>query len=131
MKTRWLVLVLGGCSVDLSDVAEKIPEEEPEGKDQEGGKGDGEDGEGEGEEEEQEEQQQDPTPPDEIDVCTLGVAAYCFCTPYYGYECSPGDEEYYHNLCVNGEDYGVFECMASFVDTSGYVECYYALAYCT
>jgi hypothetical protein len=40
------------------------------------------------------------------------------------------DAEYYVDLCDSGDDYGIFECIASYVDAGMNIECYDALYDC-
>jgi hypothetical protein len=64
-------------------------------------------------------------------ACALGVEAFCLCGPYYDYQsCTDDDRYYYYDLCVTGQDGGILECFADYVDEDYYVDCYGAMTTC-
>jgi hypothetical protein len=134
MSKGWLALLMMGCSLDLGDVADKVDEElgDDDDDDDRGG-GDGPRQEGDDDDDKPPAGDDDDDDDDDAPArdCELGVEAYCVCiADSYGYECHADDREYLVGLCEGGEDQGLFECLAEFVDTSGYINCYDAFSVC-
>jgi hypothetical protein len=138
MSKGWLTLLLfsgslyGGCDFGLggsSGKGDRNDDDDDDDDDDGGGKTvDGDD--------DDDDDDDKPGPGDDDDDddapggdCQIGVDAFCVCiVDYFGYECT--DPEQLLDLCRNGEDYGLFECLAGFVDTSGYINCYDAFSVC-
>jgi hypothetical protein len=117
--SRWWLLVLAGCSFDLSDFLEEDKEDRDDDDDDDdddttevGGKG------GKGD------------PEERAGDCALGAEAFCFCSDYYEATCEPGVQQDLEDLCRQGEDDGVISCMARFVDEDYYIDCGQALDTC-
>lgn len=63
------------------------------------------------------------------DTCATGVSAFCICGEAYGYPCSDSDMQALYDECLAGNDGGLFECMADFVQGND-VYCYDAVMTC-
>lgn len=119
--------VLGGCATDLSKLADEVGaaiDDDSDGKD--GPRHDDADADTGADPGRPGGADEDPS----ADDCGLGVDAYCACADYYGYSCGQAEASDYLQMCEDGEDYGIFECMASFVDDSYTIDCYAAATAC-